>query len=168
MTARSRFDWKLYTALAVLTAIVLLQKTKQAMLPAKQTPVLWAAEIAVVVSALILQSGWGRDSGWAKAQAELGTLANNYYAPRREMISNSFAVGAGVLASLWWAIATWSVVLGGMRRNVVARGFADFEVAAVAGAIAGGVVGAVFGLVAGHIWETRHRRRRLDNRARHA
>jgi len=167
MTRRSRFDWKLYLPLAVLTTIVLLQKTKQAMLPAKQTPVLWAAEIAVVVSVLILQSGWGRDGAWARAQAQLGTLANNYYAPRREMISNSFAVGAGVFASLWWAAATWSVVLGGMRGNVE-RGLMDFEVAAVAGAIAGGMVGAVRGLVAGHIWETRHRRRRLANRASHA
>jgi len=164
----NRIDWKPFAALIVLTVILVLQKTKQAMLPAKQTPVLWAAEFAVIAGVLILRSGWGRDTRWASAQAELGTIANNYYAPRREMISNSFAVAGGVLGSLWWATATWAVVLTGMRRNVVTRGLADFEVAAVAGAIAGGVLGAVLGLVAGHIWETRHRRRRLTNRARHA
>jgi hypothetical protein len=168
MTSSKRFDWKLYAALIALTVIVVLQKTKQAMLPAKQTPVLWVAEIAVIAGVLILRSGWGRDTQWADAQAELGTLANNFYAPRREIFSNSFAIAGGVLGSLWWATATWAVVLTGMRRNVIGRGLADFEVAAVAGAIAGAVVGAVLGLVAGHIWETRHRRRRLINRAHHA
>jgi hypothetical protein len=164
----SKIDWKPYAALIALTLIVVLQNTKQAMLPAKQTPALWAAEIVVIVGVLILRSGWGRDTRSAEAQAELGTLANDFYPPRREVFSNGFAVAGGVLGSLWWATATWAVVLTGMRRTVVGRGLADFEVAAVAGAIAGSVVGAVFGLVAGHIWETRHRRRRLTNRTRHA
>jgi hypothetical protein len=168
MTWSSKIDWKLYVGLLVLTTILVLQNTKQAMLPAKQTPVLWSAELIVIVCVLILRSGWGRDGRWMEAQAELGTLANNYYEPRRQMISNTFAVGVGVFASLWWAIATWSVILRGMRGNTISRGFADFEVAAVAGAIAGGAIGAVLGLVAGHIWETRHRRRRLTKRARHA
>jgi hypothetical protein len=168
MATPNRIDWKLYVALIVLTAIVVLQNTKQAMLPAKQTPLLWAAEITVIVCILVLRSGWGRDGRWREAQAELGTLANNFYEPRRQTISNSFAVGFGVLLSLWWALATWAVVFTGMRRNVAARGLADFEVAAIAGGIAGGAIGAVLGLVAGHIWETRHRRRRLANRARHA
>jgi hypothetical protein len=168
MASANRIDWKPYAALIVLTVIVVLQRTKQAMLPAKQTPVLWAAEIVVIAGVLILRSGWGRDTRWTNAQAELGTIANNFYAPRREMFSNAFAVAGGVLGSLWWAGATWAVVFTGMRRNVAGRGLADFEVAAVAGAVAGGVVGAVLGLVVGHIWETRHRRRRLTNRARHA
>jgi hypothetical protein len=168
MSTPDRIDWKLYVALIVLTTIVVLQNTKQAMLPAKQTPLLWTAEITVLVCVLILRSGWGRDSGWAKAQEELGTLANNFYAPRRETISNSFAIGLGVLLSLWWAAATWAVMFNGMRRNVAGRGLADFEVAALVGAIAGGAIGAVCGLVVGHIWETRHRRRRLATRAHHA
>src|SRR6516162_3260874 len=153
MMPSTRIDWKPYAALIVLTVIVVLQKTKQAMLPAKQTPVLWAAEIVVIAGVLFLRSGWGRDTRWANAQAELGTIANNFYAPRREMFSNSFAVAGGVLGSLWWAAATWAVVFTGMRRNVIGRGLADFEVAAVAGAVAGGVIGAVLGLVVGHIWE---------------
>jgi hypothetical protein len=168
MTSLNRVDWKLYVALVALTVILVLQNTKQAMLPAKQTPVLWGAEITVIVGVLVLRSGWGRDGRWSEAQAELGTLANNFYEPRREMFSNGFAVAGGVFGALWWATATWAVVFTGMRRHVAGRGLADFEVAAVAGAITGGVVGAVLGLVAGHIWETRHRRRRLTDRARHA
>jgi hypothetical protein len=162
----TRFDWKLYSALVALTAIVVLQNTKQAMLPAKQTPVLWAAEIVVIAGVLVLRSGWGRDSRWTDAQAELGTLANNFYEPRREIFSNGFAITGGVFCSIFWALATWSVVLRGMRGGTITRGFLDFEIAALAGAIAGGVIGAVAGLAAGHFWETRHRRRRVA--ARHA
>jgi hypothetical protein len=168
VSSSPRTGWLLYGGLATLTIILVLQKTKQAMLPAKQTPVLWAAELAVLAGILVLRSGWGRDSGWRNAQAELGTLANNFYEPRREIFSNGFAVAGGVFGALWWAAATWALVFTGMRRAVAARGLADFEVAAVAGAITGGMIGAVLGLVAGHIWETRHRRRRLTNRARHA
>ena len=57
----------------------------------------------------------------------------------------------GVFGSLWWATATWAVVLGGMRRERMARGLVDFEVAAVAGALTGGVIGAVLGLAIGHM-----------------
>jgi hypothetical protein len=168
MPLSKKLDWKLYAALIALTIIVVLQNTKQAMLPAKQTPLLWAAELTVLACVLVLRSGWGRDNRATEAQAALGTLANNFYAPRREIFSNGFAIAGGVFGSLWWATATWAVVFTGMRRNVAARGLADFEVAALAGAIAGGAIGAVLGLVAGHIWETRHRRRRLANTARHA
>lgn len=160
--------WKFYLPLIALTVIVVLQNTKQAMLPAKQTPVLWSAEVVVLVCVLVLRSGWGRDARWAKSQAEIGTLANNFYEPRRQAISNTFAVGLGVFASLWWATATWSVMLHGMRGSTMSRGLVDFEVAAFAGAIVGGVLGAVLGLVAGHVWETRHRRRRIAAQARHA
>lgn len=168
MTQPPRSIWKYYLPLVALTGILVLQNTKQALLPAKQTPVLWAVEITVIVCVLILRSGWGRDTQWTKAQAELGTLANNYYEPRRQAISNSFAVGLGVVASLWWATATWSVMLRGMRGNTMSRGLIDFEVAAFAGAVAGAVIGAALGLAAGHIWETRHRRRRIAAHARHA
>ncbi len=153
--------WKLYLPLVVLTAILALQNTKQAMLPARQTNVLWTCEIVVLACVLILRSGWARDARWRGAQAELGTIANNFYEPRREMISNSFAIGCAVFVSLWWAIATWAVVLNGFRGNTASRGLADFEVAALVGAIVGGVIGAVIGLVVGHVWETSHRRRRV-------
>jgi outer membrane lipoprotein SlyB len=119
-------------------------------------------------SLLVLRSGWMRDRAWKQEQARLGTIVNNYYAPRREALSNGFAVAGGVLVSLWWAAATWSVVLGGMRRNVAGRGLADFEVAALMGAITGAFAGAVVGLIVGHWWETRHRRARLERRTANA
>ena len=158
----SRADWFLMLAVVLLTTILLLQKTKQAMLPAYQTKVLWLAEIATICGAIVLRSGWGRDSRWAQEQARLGTIANNFYEPRRDELTNGFAIGVGVLLSLWWGLATWSALLGGVRRGSPGRGLFDFIVAAAAGAITGGVVGAVIGLAVGHVWEARHRRRRLE------
>jgi tetrahydromethanopterin S-methyltransferase subunit C len=154
--------WFLYLAVGIVTVVLVLQHTKQAMLPATQTPVLWAAEIAMIASVFVLRSGWGRDSGWASEQERLGTLANNFYEPRRQALSEGFTVGGGVLGALWWAAATWSVVLFGMRRKVATRGLLDFEIAALVGALVGGVIGAVIGLVVGHFWEKRHRRRRME------
>ena len=164
----SRGSPRLYVALFAITAILLLQSTRQAMLPAKQTPVLWFAVLFVMLGILVLRSGWARDNQWLDAQGELGTIANNYYEPRREALVNGFAIGVGVFGSLWWALATWNVVLGGMRRDVMGRGLFDFGVAALAGAITGGVLGAVLGLAIGHAWETRHRRRRIQARGAHA
>jgi uncharacterized membrane protein YccC len=149
-----------YLVVFIVTGILYLQNTKQAMLPRSQTPYLWAAEIAVFAGVLILRSGWGRDSEWREEQARLGTIANDFYEPRREALVNGFAIGGGVLLGLWWALATWAVVLNGMRRNVAARGLLDFQVAALVGALTGGVIGAVLGLWVGHVWEQRHRRRR--------
>jgi hypothetical protein len=164
----ARRSWPLYLVIVGITSILVLQKTKQAVLPAKQTPVLWGATVAVVIGVIVLRSGWGRDAQWSEEQRELDTLANDFYPPRRDALTNGGAVLAGVIGSLWWATATWAVVLGGMRRNVLGRGLLDFEVAALAGALTGGVIGAVAGLAIGHIWETRHRRRRRANRPRHA
>ena len=163
-----RASWLIMLAVVVLTAILVLQKTKQAMLPSYQTKVLWYAELATIASAVVLRSGWGRDNRWAQEQARLGTLANNFYEPRRDGLTSGFAIGIGVFISLWWAIATWSALLGGVRRGSVGRGMFDFMTATVAGAITGGMVGAVIGLVVGHVWETRHRRRRRDRQASHA
>lgn len=165
--AASRTAWFQQLALISMTAILVLQNTKQALLPAKQTPLLWAAELATICGVVVLRSGWLRDAGWRDEQQRLGTLANNFYEPRREALVNGFAVGGGVLGALWWAAATWGVVLTGMRRGVVTRGLLDFEVAATAGAIVGSVVGAVLGLVAGHIWESRHRRHRIARQVSH-
>ena len=159
---------RLYIALFTITAILVLQTTKQAMLPARQTPVLWFAVLFVMLGILVLRSGWARDNQWVGAQGELGTIANNFYQPRRETLVAGFAIGVGVFGSLWWALATWNVVLGGMKRDVMGRGLFDFGVAALAGAITGGVLGAVLGLAIGHVWETRHRRRRLEARSVHA
>jgi hypothetical protein len=151
-----------YLMLAVIVSVLALQYSKQAMLPRSQTPVLWLATATTLASVLVLRSGWMRDAGWKDEQARLGTIVNNFYAPRPEALTNGFTVACGVLVSLWWAAATWSVVLGGMRRNVPGRGLADFEVAAIVGAISGGFLGAVLGLAVGQVWESRHRRARLQ------
>ncbi|HEY4216497.1 MAG TPA: hypothetical protein VGM67_05135 [Gemmatimonadaceae bacterium] len=162
-------DWALPLALLVVTSVLVLQKSKKhALLPAKETPVLWAALVAGIASVLVLRSGWGRNTNWTAEQSSLGTLANNYYEPRREALIAGGAIAGGVLASLWWATATWSVMFYGMRRGVAAAGEIDFMVAALMGAIAGGLVGAVAGLAAGHFWERRHRRRRVSHGASHA
>jgi hypothetical protein len=165
---RAVTDWVLLLGLAAITLLLILQYTKQAMLPRTQTTTLWGAEAASILAALVLRSGWGRDSGWKEEQLRLGTLANNYYPPRRDALINGFAVGTGVLLALWWGTATWSVVLGGMRRGVAGRGLLDFEMATAAGAITGGMVGAAIGLAVGHVWETRHRRERMERRRAHA
>jgi hypothetical protein len=151
-----------------MTSLLLLQNTKHAMLPRTQTPTVWTAEIAMLLAAVVLRSGWGRDSGWKEEQEQLGTLANNFYPPRREALTTGFTIGFGVLLALLWGLATWSVVLGGMRRGALGRGLLDFEVAAVAGALAGGVAGAAIGLAVGHLWETRHRRARRTRSHAHA
>jgi len=165
---RTASDLGLVLALVAITILLILQYTKQAMLPRTQTPALWGAEAAILAAAFVLRSGWGRDSGWKEEQRRLGTLANNYYPPRRDALINGFAVGVGVLLALWWGTATWGVVLGGMRRGVVGRGLLDFEIATAAGAITGAVVGAAIGLAVGHVWESRHRRDRLERRNAHA
>jgi hypothetical protein len=152
--------WLLAAGATAVTLVLVLQKTKQAMLPAAQTRVLWAAEGATLAAAAVLLSGWGRGAGWTDAQRRLGAIVNDYYAPRRDAFVSSGAVAGGVLGGLWWALATWAVVLGGMRRGSMERGLLDFEVAALVGAVTGGAVGAVLGLAAGQVWETRHRRRR--------
>ena len=133
-----------------------------------QTPMLWIAELATITGVLILRSGWARDNRWRQAQGELGTLANDFYEPRRDALTNGFGIAGGVFGGLAWGAATWSVVLGGMRRNVIGRGLLDFEVSVIAGAITGCVAGAVIGLAIGHWWETRHRRRRAEANASHA
>ncbi len=149
--------------LAVDTTVLALQETKHhALLPATQTRTLWAAEVATLACVAILASGWGRDSGWREAQQRLGTLANNFYPPRRSALIHGWAIGLAVLAGLWWGAATWSVVLFGMRRHVMTNGLVDFEVATTVGALTGGIVGAVVGLALGHRWERSHRRARAD------
>ena len=162
-----RTVWSYQVVLIAVTVVLVLQNTKHAVLPPQQTPLVWAAELAVMAG-LDLRSGWGRDNDWGEEQRRLGTLANNYYEPRREALVNGGAVAGGVLGGLWWGIATWAVVLFGMRRGVAGHGLFDFEVAAVMGALTGGVIGAVGGLFVGHVWQTRHRRNRYTKQTNHA
>jgi hypothetical protein len=158
--ATQRTDWWLIGALLVVTTVLILQNTKHALLPATQTSVLWGAEAAVIGGVLVLRSGWMRDNQWREEQRRLGTLANNFYEPRREGLVWGFAIGGGVLGALWWGLATWGVVLFGMRRGVQGRGLLDFEVATLCGALTGSILGAVAGLAVGDLWERRHRANR--------
>lgn len=160
--------WLLQLVMIVVTSVLVLQNTKQAFLPKSHTPILWIAECLTIAGVLFLRSGWGRDTRWANEQAELGTLANNYYEPRRADLISGGAIGLGVLGGLWWGIATWGTLMSGMRRGVPGRGLIDFQVATVVGAITGGVVGAALGLAVGHFWEKRHRRQRLERQTSHA
>jgi hypothetical protein len=161
MIAKQRTDWWLIGALLTISTVLVLQDTKQALLPKTQTPTLWAAEAAVIAAVLILRSGWLRDNHWREEQSKLGTLANNFYEPRRDALTYGFAIAGGVLGGLWWGLATWGVVLFGMRRGTTNRGLLDFEVATLCGAVTGIVVGVVVGLAIGEAWERRHRARRL-------
>src|SRR4051812_4453865 len=101
-----RTGWLVLGALVVLTTVLVLQNTKHAMLPRTQMNMVWGAEIASILAALVLRSGWMRDNRWAEQQRELGTLANNYYEPRRAWLTQGFAIGFGVFGGLWWATAT--------------------------------------------------------------
>ncbi len=155
----------LQLGLIAVTVVLLLQSTKQAMLPKTETPLLWGAEFAVIVGVLVLRSGWGRDSGWKEEQEQLGTLANNFCEPRREWLTAGWAIAFAIFGGLWWGLATWGVMFTGMRRGVGGRALADFETAIAMGAITGGVVGAVIGLAIGHFWEKRHRANRHARKA---
>jgi hypothetical protein len=155
-------------ALVVITSVLVLQDTKHALLPRSQTNLLWGAEVASVLAALVLRSGLMRDNRWRDEQQRLGTIANNYYEPRRAHLTQGFAVGFGVLGGLWWALATWAAVFTGMRRATATRGLDSFEVAALCGVLTGALVGGVVGLAVGHLWETSHRRARQQRVDAHA
>ena len=157
-----RTGWMVLGALVVLTTVLILQNTKHAMLPLGQTNLLWGAELASLLAALVLRSGLMRDNRWRQEQHRLGTIANDFYEPRRAQLIQGFAIGFGVLGGLWWATATWSVVFVGMRRGTTTRGLDSFEVAALCGVVTGALIGAVVGLSVGHVWEEWHRRGREE------
>jgi hypothetical protein len=165
---RRRTGWMVLGALVMLTTVVVLQNTKHAMLPRTQTPLLWGAEIASILAVLVLRSGLLRDNRWRAEQERLGTIANNYYEPRRAHLTQGFAIGFGVFGGLWWALATWGAVFMGMRRGTETRGLDSFEVAALCGVLTGALVGGVVGLAVGHRWETSHRRARQQRADAHA
>jgi hypothetical protein len=155
-------------ALAALTIVLILQNTKHAMLPRTQETVLWGAELASLAAVLVLRSGLMRDAAWREQQERLGTIANNFYEPRRAYLIQGFAIGGGVFGGLWWGIATWSVVFTGMRRATATRGLDSFEVATLCGMLTGALLGAALGLWVGHVWEQSHRRGRRQRSKAHA
>src|SRR5215207_237765 len=91
-----RTAWFLLLAMVVVTTVVVVQETKHALLPAKQTRVLWIAELSIITGVLVLRSSWLRDNQWRSEQERLGTLANNFYEPRRDALLNGGAVAGGV------------------------------------------------------------------------
>jgi hypothetical protein len=163
-----RTGWLVLGALIVLTTVVVLQNTKHAMLPRSQTTLLWGAELVSLLAALVLRSGRMRDNRWRDEQQRLGTIANNYYEPRRAQLTQGFAIGFGVFGGLWWALATWGIVFTSMRRATETRGLDSFEVAALCGALTGALIGGAIGLAIGHRWETSHRRARQQRVDAHA
>jgi hypothetical protein len=167
MSAR-RTGWLVLGALVILTTVLVLQESKYARLPRSQTTLLWGAEVVSIIAALVLRSGLMRDNRWREEQRRLGTIANNYYEPRRAQLTQGFSIGCGILGGLWWALATWGMVFTGMRRSTETRGLDAFEIAALCGALTGALVGGVVGLAIGHVWEGWHRRARQARLNAHA
>jgi hypothetical protein len=157
-------QWSLYAVLVFLVVVVKLQDTRHALLMAGQVRDLWISVGATLVSILILRSGWGRSDVRTEKQLEFGTLQNNFYQPRREVLLQGGAVLGGVAGALWWAVQSWLLLFAGMRRHQAARGLWDFEMSVLVGALAGTVVGATLGLVTGYLWEQWHRRQRRVHR----
>jgi len=154
--------------MVVVTTVVVAQETKRALLPVNQTRLLWIAELAIIGGVVVLRSSWLRDTQWRSEQERLGTLANNFYEPRRDALLNGGAVAGGLLGGVWWGAATWGVLFTAMRQGAPTRGLFSLEIAALVGALTGGVIGAVTGLTIGDIWERRHRKNRLSQQATHA
>lgn len=152
--------WLLLGVLIILTAVTVLQETRYAMLARTHTVALWVSVGTALLAVLLLRSGLGTGGNWVAAQARLGTIANSYYPPRREAITEGGALLGGVFGALWWGLSSWGLLLQGMRHHAANRGFFDFEMSAVVGALAGAVDGAVIGLLAGWLWERHHRRKR--------
>jgi hypothetical protein len=150
----------LYGGVVVLTLIFAAQNTRHSLLPDQKTRAVWYALLATLGGVLVLRSGWWRDAEWRREQARIGTLANNFYEPRREVLTQGFAVAGGLFGALYWGASTWLLILNGIRRRAPGRGLLDFEAAVVVGIIFGAVLGAVLGLLLGEAWERWHRGRR--------
>lgn len=156
--------WLLLAVLVILTVVTILQQTRHAMLPARNGTALWISVASAIVAVLLLRSGLGTGGNWVEEQAKLGTIANSFYPPRREAITEGGAVLGGVIGALWWGASSWVLLMQGMRHHAANRGLLDFEVSAIVGALAGAVDGAVVGLFVGWLWEWQHRRRRQSAR----
>ena len=133
--------WFLLGILVVLTAIVVLQDTRYALIDTRRTGTLLGWVAAAVASVLVLRSGRGRGANWRRGQLELGTVSNSFYGPRRQSLTDGGAVLGGVAGGLWWGASTWAVLWHGMLRGTANRGLLDFEAAVVVGILAGGVIG---------------------------
>ena len=103
----SRTNWFQLLVIAAVTIVLVLQKTKQALLPRSQTPVLWAAELVTIAGSAHPSLRLGPRQSLGRGTARLGTLANNFYEPRREALING------------WRDRSWecSERCGGRRRR---------------------------------------------------
>ena len=137
-------------ALVVLTSVLVLQKTKHAMLPRTQTTCSGARRSHRSLAALVLAVRVDARQPLARRAARLGTLANNYYEPRRAHLTQGFAIGFGVLRR---SVVGDRDVERRLRRHASRARDArarTFEVAALCGALTGALVGGVIGLAVGH------------------
>jgi len=157
-------QWLLVAILAFLVVVLKLQDTTHAVIVARHTTALWISVLSALAGVLILRSGWGASEERSEKQLEFGTLQNDFYKPRREVLVQGGAVAGGVTGALWWGVQSWVLLFAGMRRHQATRGLWDFEMSVLVGALAGGVVGATLGLIVGQRWERWHRRRRRRNR----
>jgi len=157
--------WLLLGDLIILTAITVVQGTRYALLSRMNNTALWISVGSAVIAVLLLRSGLGGGGDWVNEQARLGTIANTYYPPRREALTEGGAVLGGVIGALWWGASSWGLLMQGMRYHAANRGLFEFELSAIVGALSGALDGAVIGLLVGWLWERQHRRRRLAARA---
>ena len=157
-------QWAMLAILVFLVVVVKLQDTTHAVIVARHTTALWVSVLGALAGVIILRSGWAASTPRSEKQLEFGTLQNNYYQPRREVLVQGGAVLGGVAGALWWGVQSWVLLFAGMRRQQATRGLWDFEMSVLVGALAGGVVGATLGLIIGHLWEQWHRKRRRKQR----
>lgn len=161
-------EWLMVGALVILTIIVLVQTSRNAWLPPMKTDEMVVTVLLAAISAAILRSEWGKSGEGEQIEAPraeqvaLGTISNSFYGPRRRALTEGFAVGGGVLLGLWWGVSTWVILLTFMRHKNTDRGLWGLEIAVLVGVLCGGMIGAAIGRLVGNIWETRHRRRRLE------
>lgn len=147
-------------AIALLTAVIVGQETRWALVPPTNTRDLWISMAVALIAYAILRSGWGAVDGHAAEQRALGTLSNSFYEPRRSGILTVFTIGGGVTGAMWWGVTAWITLVRGIEREAAARGLVNLQASVVVGIIAGALTGAALGLVVGEVWERRHRARR--------
>ncbi len=157
-------QWALLAILVFLVVVLKLQDTTHAVMVARHTTALWVSVLATLAGVIVLRSGWGASALRTEKQLEFGTLQNNFYQPRREVLVQGSAMLGGLAGALWWGVQSWVLLFAGMRRQQATRGLWDFEMSVLVGALAGGVVGATLGLITGHLWEQWHRRKRRRQR----
>ena len=125
----------------VLVSTLALQYTRYPLLMARNNTLLWICTVGSIICILILRSSLGQSANEDTHQADLGTLSNSFYPPRRRAITDGGAILGGVLGGLFWGASSWIIMFMAMRRHAGARGLFDLEMSVVVGALSGGVLG---------------------------